>query len=80
MPPVAALWRRRQRKGVGISIVEVVARSLTPFAELYGRSELQRVEESAGKLRERRGGGVIWNINSTARGGGVAELLQSVVA
>ena len=65
---------------MGISIVEVVARSLTPFAELYGRSELQRVEESAGKLRERLGGGVIWNINSTARGGGVAELLQSVVA
>jgi trehalose synthase len=65
---------------VAISIIEVSARSLAPFAELYGHAELERVDESARKLHERLGEGVIWNVNSTARGGGVAELLQSVVA
>src|SRR3982074_2671982 len=32
------------------------------------------------QARARLAGKVIWNINSTARGGGVAEMLQSMVA
>lgn len=69
------------RYKMGIHTVDVAARSLEPFAELYGPSELTRVAESVAKLRARLGeDGVIWNVNSTARGGGVAELLQSVVA
>jgi trehalose synthase len=39
--------------------------------------DLGRTIERAGELL---GGRVVWNVNSTARGGGVAEMLQSLLA
>src|SRR4030088_2028980 len=38
---------------------------------------LERGREQAGELLAGR---VVWNVNSTARGGGVVELLQSLLA
>lgn len=44
-------------------------------AERYGE-----VREAAERARKLLGGRVVWNLNSTARGGGVAEMLVSLVA
>ncbi len=49
------------------------------FRELLG-SRFAEVETGIARAREFFAGRAIWNINSTARGGGVAELLQSLLA
>src|ERR671919_239305 len=38
------------------------------------------LERGIGEVRELLDGRVVWNVNSTARGGGVAELLQPLLA
>lgn len=60
--------------------VVISARSLEPVADLYGPDEVKRVAEASSRLREELRGAVVWNVNSTAHGGGVAELLRSLVA
>src|SRR3954454_16543077 len=59
--------------------VQVPSFSLERFKALLGeryREVDEAIEESRRVLRGR----VVWHINSTARGGGVAELLQSLLA
>ena len=62
-------------------LTEVAVSSLSPerFRELAGERwpEIEQAIEAAGAIFEGR---VIWHVNSTARGGGVAELLQSLLA
>ena len=41
---------------------------------------MQVIQKIAADLRRRLDGRVIWNVNSTASGGGVAELLRSLLA
>src|SRR3954464_12144942 len=48
--------------------------------ELLDPPQAQRIRETAGRARDLLAGRVVWNVNSTARGGGVAEMLQSLVA
>jgi trehalose synthase len=62
-----------------ISEVPVAAVSLERFRGLLGErfAELEEATRTAGELLAGR---VIWHVNSTARGGGVAELLQSLLA
>lgn len=57
-----------------------MARRLEPVAELYGRQETQAVQSATARLTAALRGRIIRNVNSTARGGGVAELLHSLVA
>src|SRR5437879_7189639 len=60
--------------------IHVPSLSLEPMRGLLDRAEtikLDRDIESACKLLAGR---VVWNINSTAVGGGVAEMLQSLLA
>jgi trehalose synthase len=59
--------------------VPVAAVSLERFRGLLGErfAELEEATRTAGELLAGR---VIWHVNSTARGGGVAELLQSLLA
>ena len=40
----------------------------------------EEVDEAIATARELLSGRVVWHVNSTARGGGVAELLQSLLA
>src|SRR3954454_16054588 len=59
--------------------VQVPSFSLERFKALLGeryREVDEAIEESRRVLRGR----VVWHVNSTARGGGVAELLQSLLA
>jgi trehalose synthase len=64
---------------LAISEVPVAAVSLERFRGLLGErfAELEEATRTAGELLAGR---VIWHVNSTARGGGVAELLQSLLA
>lgn len=59
--------------------VEVGALAPERFRELLG-SRYDEFERGIGQAREFFDGRVVWHINSTARGGGVAELLQSLLA
>jgi trehalose synthase len=60
---------------------EVPVASLSPerFRSILGQT-FEEVDEAIATARELLSGRVIWHVNSTARGGGVAEMLQSLLA
>jgi trehalose synthase len=57
--------------------VHVPARPLTPFAELLGNERIRALEAEAEALRGQLGHRTVWNVNTAASGGGVAEMLRS---
>src|SRR2546430_7661499 len=59
--------------------VPVAAISPERFRDLLGE-DYQRVEAAGTKAGELLSGRAVWHVNSTARGGGVAEMLQSLLA
>jgi trehalose synthase len=59
--------------------VPVAALSPERFRSLLGDA-FEEVDEAIATARELLAGRVIWHVNSTARGGGVAEMLQSLLA
>ncbi len=60
---------------------EVPISPLTPgvFREVVGEKRFSKLEETIERSREALGGRVVWNLNSTASGGGVAEMLHSML-
>src|ERR687886_3009369 len=60
---------------------EVPVLALPPerFREVLG-DRYAEVEDAIGRARRLLDGRVVWHVNSTARGGGVVELLQSLLA
>lgn len=50
------------------------------FREVLPPADLEEFMRAAAAAREELAGRVVWNVNSTARGGGVAEMLQSLLA
>src|SRR2546421_1177882 len=50
------------------------------FRSVLAAERYEELERGVTEALELLGGRVVWNINSTARGGGVAELLESLVA
>ena len=59
--------------------VEVGALPVERFREVLG-DRFDRIEGRVEEARRLFAGRVVWHVNSTARGGGVAELLQSLLA
>jgi trehalose synthase len=59
--------------------VDFFARSLDRFRDLLGDARYREIEAAAAVARSEFAGRAIWHINSTARGGGVAELLGSLL-
>jgi trehalose synthase len=59
--------------------VQVSSFSLERFKTLLGE-RYSEVDEAIDESRKLLRGRVVWHVNSTARGGGVAELLQSLLA
>jgi trehalose synthase len=53
--------------------------SLSRFAEVIGQKPVERALDIAREIASRMAGRVFWNVNSTAVGGGVAEMLQELV-
>ena len=64
-----------------MSLTHVPVSPLPPekFRDLLGEDYAQ-IEELIQRSQELFAGRVVWHVNSTARGGGVAELLQSLLA
>jgi trehalose synthase len=66
----------------GVALVHEVPVQPLPIARLepvIGRERYERLAYMATRLRSMLGDRTIWNINSTAVGGGVAEMLQVLV-
>jgi trehalose synthase len=60
--------------------VTIAPLPISRFAPLLGERRLRAAERVAAAGRQRMAGRVVWNVNSTARGGGVAEMLRSIIA
>ena len=60
--------------------VPISVQRLERFAPLVGDAPVKALVGEAERLRALLGEGTIWNVSSTARGGGVAELLRTLVA
>jgi trehalose synthase len=60
--------------------IEVVPRSTSAFQRVLDATGEERLNDSLGSLRSRVGRGrVVWHVNSTATGGGVAEMLSTLL-
>jgi trehalose synthase len=59
--------------------VELGSAPLNRFQPLLEGEQWTELEHTMADLRDRVAGRVVWNVNSTARGGGVAELLASLI-
>ena len=64
---------------VHLTEVQVGVLPLKRFAKVIGRGQMREALKAGAKTRKRLAGRVVWNVNSTAAGGGVAELLQSLL-
>src|SRR6266536_2861894 len=62
-----------------VNEVEVGRAPIERFRRLLDGVVWSELERTLSSLREAMRGRVLWNINSTARGGGVAEMLASLI-
>jgi trehalose synthase len=65
-----------------VTLLHEVAERRLPIARLepvIGQERFDRLTAAAIRLKQRLGERTIWNVNSTAVGGGVAEMLQVIV-
>jgi trehalose synthase len=59
--------------------VRVAAHPVARLEQVIGGERQARLVRAAGEFRSRLGGRTVWNVSSTAAGGGVAEMLQVLV-
>jgi trehalose synthase len=59
--------------------VPIDPRSLDAFDELLEPEDLERLQRSVDRFREVLAGRSLWHVNSTKQGGGVAELLSTLL-
>ncbi|TMK38385.1 MAG: glycosyltransferase [Actinobacteria bacterium] len=65
---------------MGLLDVPVSPAPIERFRTVLGEKQYAELLELVGRARQEIGSTVVWNVNSTARGGGVAELLQALIA
>jgi trehalose synthase len=63
-----------------IQEVRITPKRAEAFAGVLGPESVERVRSLAADLKARLDGRTIWNVNSTAAGGGVAEMLHTLLA
>jgi trehalose synthase len=59
--------------------IPVYSRSVDRFEPIVGEAHLADVRSGAGELRRKLAGRTIWTVNSTAAGGGVAEMHRALL-
>ena len=64
----------------GIEQVDVKRVSLAQLAQALAPDRVEHLRAAAERARAMLAGRIVWNINSTAAGGGVAEMLQTLLA
>jgi len=62
-----------------VTAVQVPQRPVSLLEPIIGGPRYIRLVEAADQVRQLLAGRTIWNVNSTATGGGVAEMLQVLV-
>jgi trehalose synthase len=62
-----------------VSSVAVARRSAAQLEPIIGVERFGRLGRVAAEVHRRLAGRVVWNVNSTATGGGVAEMLTSLI-
>ena len=62
-----------------VNAVEVPRRPVFRLEPVIGVPRYAELVRAAGQVRQVLAGHTIWNVNSTAAGGGVAEMLQVLV-
>lgn len=65
--------------GRGLATVATAPETLDRFASVLEVGEYNSLLETARVARELLAGRIVWNVTSTARGGGVAEMLTSLL-
>src|SRR5260221_7099952 len=60
--------------------IHVASLSIDPMHRLLDREEGAQLDDNFEQARKLLAGRIVWNINSTAVGGGVAEMLRSLLA
>src|SRR5215475_6419524 len=60
--------------------IPIIARPVERFAELLDSETMSEFTATMDLARQRLAGRTVWHVNSTAEGGGVAEMLQSVLS
>jgi trehalose synthase len=79
---------RREQAGEGprdggvparVERVQVRSQSLDRFRDVLPAARWRRVEDALARAGSVLTDRVVWNVNSTARGGGVAEMLRSLI-
>jgi trehalose synthase len=63
-----------------LSEVHITPLPIERFVPLLGEGPVREAERAASALREAARDRVVWNLNSTGVGGGVAEMLRSLIA
>jgi trehalose synthase len=59
--------------------IPVGAQGISRYLPLLGQERLHEAEAMAARARRQLAGRVFWNVSSTARGGGVAEMLPALI-
>ena len=62
-----------------VKVVQVPRRPVSLLEPVIGDARYRRLAKAADQVRRQLRGRAIWNVNSTATGGGVAEMLQVLV-
>jgi trehalose synthase len=78
----AAAWSHTIGKAGAVSllrVVEVPRRRISLLEPIIGGPRYMQLIQAADQVRQLLAGRTIWNVNSTATGGGVAEMLQVLV-
>ena len=65
--------------GAGLNHAAVTPLAPERFAALLSGESLSRFEHTIARGRELMAGRTLWTVNSTARGGGVAEILRPLI-
>lgn len=55
----------------------IAASPLRPYEEVFGPGRMAELRDAVGRLARRLGERTVWHVNTTAAGGGVAELLHA---
>jgi trehalose synthase len=79
----ASAWPHAIGKAGAVSllrVVEVPRRPVSLLGPIIGGPRYMQLNRAADQVRQLLAGRTIWNVNSTATGGGVAEMLQALVA
>ena len=63
-----------------VTEVHIAPEPLDRFLPILGEEQVRSAARVAGIAREQMAGRAWWNVNSTAQGGGVAEMLSSLLA